>query len=251
MWRIYNIAPIFIVYYPIFYMNIVITGASKGIGFAIAEIFASNGHHVYLNSKTAADLEKAAQQLKTKFPNSVIDFMAADLSKEAEVMAFTKWCLSITTPDILVNNAGYFLPGNIQTAPEGQLAEQLNVNLFSAYHTTRALLPVMIQKASGHIFNICSIASLQAYENGGSYSISKYALHGFSSNLRLELKDKGIKVTAVFPGAVFTNSWAGSGVDPKRIMEANDIAKMIYAASQLSAQAVVEDIVMRPLLGDL
>jgi short-subunit dehydrogenase len=74
---------------------------------------------------------------------------------------------------------------------------------------------------------------------------------GFSKNLRLELKDKGIKVTAVCPGAVYTNSWKGSGVDPKRIMEANDIADMIYAASQLSPQAVVEDIVMRPQLGDL
>ena len=81
--------------------------------------------------------------------------------------------------------------------------------------------------------------------------ISKFALLGFSKNLRLELKDKGIKVTAVCPGAVFTNSWAGSGVDPKRIMEANDIAEMIYASTQLSPQAVVEDIVMRPLLGDL
>ena len=218
---------------------------------AIAEIFASNGHQVYLNSKTAADLEKAAKQLKTTFPNTVIEFMAADLSKEEEVQAFAKWCLSKTSPDILVNNAGYFLPGTIQTAPEGQLAQQLNVNLFSAYHTTRALLPSMIEKGTGHIFNICSIASLEAYENGGSYSISKYALLGFSKNLRLELKNKGIKVTAVCPGAVYTNSWAGSGVDPKRIMEANDIAKMIYAASQLSAQAVVEDIVMRPLLGDL
>jgi short-subunit dehydrogenase len=109
----------------------------------------------------------------------------------------------------------------------------------------------MLKKGRGHIFNICSIASLNAYENGGSYSISKFALLGFSKNLRLELKDKGIKVTAVCPGAVYTNSWAGSGVDPQRIMEANDIAEMIYAATQLSPQAVVEDIVMRPLLGDL
>jgi short-subunit dehydrogenase len=109
----------------------------------------------------------------------------------------------------------------------------------------------MFATGAGHIFNICSIASLAAYENGGAYSISKFALLGFSKNLRLELKDSGIKVTAVCPGAVFTNSWAGSGVDPKRIMDANDIAKMIYAATQLSAQAVVEDIVMRPQLGDL
>ena len=109
----------------------------------------------------------------------------------------------------------------------------------------------MLKAAKGHIFNICSIASLQAYPNGGSYSISKYALLGFSANLRLELKDKGIKVTAVCPGATYTNSWKGSGVSEERIMEADDIAKMIYAATQLSPQAVVEDIVLRPQLGDL
>ena len=74
---------------------------------------------------------------------------------------------------------------------------------------------------------------------------------GFSTNLRLELKDKGIKVTAVCPGATYTNSWKGSGVAEDRIMEADDIAKMIYASTQLSPQAVVEDIVLRPQLGDL
>jgi short-subunit dehydrogenase len=143
------------------------------------------------------------------------------------------------------------VPGKLQNEPSGQLEAQLNVNLFSAYHLTRALLPSMIAAKSGHIFNICSIASLHAYENGGAYSISKFALLGFSKNLRLELKDQGVKVTAVCPGAVYTNSWSGSGVDPKRIMESSDIAKMIYAASQLSPQTVVEDIVMRPQLGDL
>ena len=192
-------------------MNIVITGASKGIGYAIAETFASHGHDVYLTSKTASDLKTTADTLAMQFPNVQIHQMAADLSKQAEVTNFANWCL----------------------------------------HLTRALLPSMLSNHAGHIFNICSIASLAAYENGGAYSISKFALLGFSKNLRLELKDQGIKVTAVCPGAVYTNSWSGSGVDPKRIMEASDIAKMIYAATQLSPQAVVEDIVMRPHLGDL
>ena len=102
-----------------------------------------------------------------------------------------------------------------------------------------------------HIFNICSIASLQAYANGGSYSISKYALLGFSKNLREELKPHQIKVTAVLPGAAYTDSWIGSGVDEKRIMEANDVATMVYAAAQLSPQACVEEILLRPQLGDL
>lgn len=232
-------------------MNIVITGASKGIGFAIAKKFAAHGHHLFLTSKTVTDLVHAVDELKKMYPDCTIEGIHADLSIEGQVHCFTEWCLLNTQPDVLVNNAGYFLPGKITEEPAGTLEAQLNANLLSAYYTTKDLLPSMLQKGKGHIFNICSIASLDAYENGGSYSISKFALLGFSKNLRLELKDKGIKVTAVCPGAVYTNSWKGSGVDPKRIMEANDIADMVYAASQLSPQAVVEDIVMRPLLGDL
>jgi short-subunit dehydrogenase len=232
-------------------MNIIITGASKGIGFAIAEIFAANGHNLYLTSKTASSLQEAATTLRNKFPAVVIEYIPADLAIQSEVEHFSKWCLAQTTPDILVNNAGNFVPGKLQDEADGQLQDQLNTNLFSAYHLSRELLPKMKANKAGHIFNICSIASLSAYEYGGAYSISKFALLGFSKNLRLELKNEGIKVTAVCPGAVYTNSWSGSGVDPKRIMEASDIAKMIYAASQLSPQAVVEDIVMRPQLGDL
>jgi short-subunit dehydrogenase len=232
-------------------MNIVITGASKGIGYAIAEIFAAHGHDLLLTSKTSAALEAAVLALRKQFPAVKIEFMPADLSIQKEVNAFANWCLYKSQPNILINNAGYFVPGKLQDEIAGQLQDQLNTNLFSAYHLTRALLPSMLAQKAGHIFNICSIASLNAYENGGAYSISKFALLGFSKNLRLELKDKGIKVTAVCPGAVYTNSWSGSGVDPKRIMESSDIAKMIYAATQLSPQAVVEDIVMRPQLGDL
>jgi len=127
----------------------------------------------------------------------------------------------------------------------------MNLNLYAAYHLTRALLPKMIEKNSGHVFNICSIASLKAYEGGGSYSISKFALNGFSQNLRHELKSTGIKVTAVFPGAVLTESWGDFDNSNNRIMEAEDIAIMIYAATQVSKQAVVEEIVIRPQLGDL
>jgi short-subunit dehydrogenase len=104
---------------------------------------------------------------------------------------------------------------------------------------------------AGHIFNLCSVASLAAYPGGGAYSISKFALLGFSKNLRNELKEHGIKVTAVIPGAAYTDSWKSSGISEERFMQAADIAKMVYAASQLSPQAAVEEIVMRPQLGDL
>ena len=232
-------------------MNVVITGASQGIGFAIAEIFANAGYTLCLCSKTMENIAAASNSLAVKYPHATIHFTHADLSKKEQCTQFANWCLEKGTPTILINNAGFFSPGNIQDEADDALAQQMAVNLYSAYHTTRALLPAMLKMGKGHVFNICSIASLNAYAQGGSYSISKFALLGFSKNLRLELKDTGIKVTAVCPGAVYTNSWAGSGVDPKRIMESEDIAKMIFAAAHLSPQAVVEDIVIRPQLGDL
>lgn len=109
----------------------------------------------------------------------------------------------------------------------------------------------MMKQHSGHIFNMCSIASLHAYKDGGAYSISKFALHGFSKNLREEMKPHGIKVTSVFPGATLTDSWGDYDNSGNRIMEANDIAKLIYASAQLSPAACVEDIIVRPQLGDL
>ncbi len=231
--------------------TVVITGASRGIGFAIADIFAQNGYNLLLTSRSDINLYKAMETLQAKYNAIEIRAKAFDLSVKEEASVFGAWCLQHATPQILVNNTGKFEPGNISDEAEGALERQISTNLYSAYHLTRALLPAMKGEKNGHIFNICSIASLKAYPNGGAYSISKYALHGFSANLREELKTQGIKVTSVFPGAVLTDSWEGFDNSAKRIMEVTDIAKMIWAASQLSFAACVEDIIIRPQLGDL
>ncbi len=232
-------------------MNVIITGASKGLGRAIALQYAAAGYTLMLCSRGAKALYDFVNELYIMFPDVTVKALPVDMSIKDEVIAFADWSLQFGTPTILVNNAGMFLPGSIHSEEDGTLETMITTNLYSAYHLTRALLPSMIANKSGHIFNICSIASLQAYSNGGSYSISKFALLGFSKNLREELKSFGIKVTAILPGATYTDSWSGSGVEPKRIMEADDVAKMVFAASQLSAQAVVEDIILRPQLGDL
>ncbi|MBL7745806.1 MAG: SDR family oxidoreductase [Chitinophagaceae bacterium] len=232
-------------------MNIIITGASKGIGKAIAEIFAANGHHLFLTSRGEVQLYKTMEELQTKYPAISVKAKPYDLSKKEQAKDFGAWAIEHAIPDIIINNAGAFEPGSIYNEREGLLEEQLAINLFSAYHFTRTVLPVMMEHKAGHIFNICSIAALKAYANGGAYSISKYALHGFSKNLREELKPFNIKVTSVFPGAVFTDSWGNFDNTAHRIMEATDIAKLVYAASQLSPGACVEDIVVRPQLGDL
>ncbi len=232
-------------------LNVVVTGASKGIGKAIAEIFAANGASLYLCSRGELALYKTMEDLQTRFPQATVKARPADLSVKEDAIAFGNWCLSQATPDMLVNNAGLFEPGSVHSEPDGLLESQLSVNLFSAYHLTRTLLPAMMIRKQGHIFNMCSIASLNAYANGGAYSISKFAMYGFSKNLREELKPHGIKVTSVHPGAVLTNSWGDFDNSSNRIMEAADIAKMVWAASSLSVQACVEDIVIRPQLGDL
>lgn len=235
-------------------MNVIITGASRGLGFAMAEKFAANGHNLYLCSQNEVSLYKAIETLTTKFPNIIVKAKPFDLSDKKQVRLLGHWILDILSGggiDVLINNAGQFIPGSVYNEEDGALEKMIQVNLYGAYHLTRVLLPAMMQQKSGHIFNICSIASFQAYPNGGSYSISKFALAGFSKNLREEMKPHGIKVTAVYPGAAFTDSWAATGIDKNRFMEANDIADMIFASSQLSINACVEDIVLRPQLGDI
>jgi len=233
-------------------MNCIITGASRGLGKAIAEKFAAGGYDLYCCSRHAAALSATRDELSARYPGLTIEARAFDLGKKDQARQFGQWVLDKGVPvDVLINNAGTFLPGGVHDEEEGVLEQLIAVNLYSAYHLTRTLLPSMMARKKGHIFNMASVASLQAYPNGGAYSISKFALAGFSRNLREEMKPYGIKVTTVYPGAAYTDSWAASGVDPQRIMEAGDIAELIFSAGRLSPQATVEEILVRPQLGDL
>jgi short-subunit dehydrogenase len=233
-------------------MNVIITGASKGLGKAIAEKFAGGGHDLYVCSRGEEALNEAISGWRKRYPAIRIQGRPFDLAIPEQARKFGDWILELgLSVDVLVNNAGQFIPGSVYSEEEGVLEKMIAINLYSAYHLTRILLPGMMRKGRAHIFNICSIASLQAYANGGAYSISKFALAGFSKNLREEMKPYGIKVSTVYPGAAYTDSWTGSGIDPNRIMEAEDVAAMVFAASQLSPQATVEEILLRPQLGDL
>jgi len=233
-------------------MNVVITGASRGLGKAMADGFAARGNNLFLSSQHDLHLYKAVEDLMLRYPNVTTKARPFDLSMQGQARSLGQWILeSGVVPDVLINNAGQFLPGSVYNEEEGTLEKLIEVNLYSAYHLTRTLLPSMMKQKRGHIFNICSIASLNAYENGGSYSISKFALAGFSKNLREEMKPYGIRVTAVYPGAAYTDSWALTGIDRTRFMEAEDIPEMVIASSGLSPQACVEDIILRPQAGDI
>ncbi len=233
-------------------MNIIITGSTKGIGRAIALKFAQQGFNLALCARTLRDLKSFKKELNQQFPEIEVLIKKVDMSKQQQVLDFAKFIKKEWKKvDILVNNAGIFLPGEIHKEKKGLLEKQIETNLYSAYYLTRALVPLMIKQKSGYIFNMCSIASIIAYPNGGSYSISKFALYGFSKVLREEMKDKGVRVSAVLPGATWSNSWAGVDLPESRLMQASDVAEAIWSAYNMSPSAVVEEIVLRPQLGDL
>jgi short-subunit dehydrogenase len=230
----------------------VITGATKGLGRSIASIFAQNGFDLCVCARTEADLDAMAQDWAQQFPEQKLHTFAADVSKKPEVLEFGAF-IRDTWPklDVLINNAGVFLPGKISEEQEGTLETQLETNLYSAYHLTRSILPLLTNEGHGHVFNMCSIASFMAYPNGGSYSISKFALLGFTKVLREEMKPKGVKVTAIMPGAAWSDSWQGADFPFERLMQASDVAKAIWGCYDMSDAAVVEELILRPQLGDL
>jgi short-subunit dehydrogenase len=230
---------------------IVITGGTRGIGRAIAEIFARNGFDIVASARKQNDLQTLQHHITTTYKVNCFTY-AADLGIKEQVVDLAGFILSLNRNiDVIVNNAGNFIPGNIHEEEDGVLESLIETNLYSAYHLTRGLIKSMIAKKSGHIFNMCSVASLMAYPNGGSYSISKFALLGFSKGLREEMKLYNIKVTSIMPGAVLTDSWAGVDIPAERFMSADDVAKTIWTAYSLSDSAVIEEIVMRPQKGDI
>jgi short-subunit dehydrogenase len=231
---------------------IVITGGTKGIGRAIAERFAKTGFDVAVCARNADELAKLKTELLTINPSGKVHILPTDMSLKSQVMAFAKFVKDLNQPvDILVNNAGYFIPGSIATEKDGALEDMMQANLYSAYHMTRGLADGMMLRRSGHIFNMCSIASIKAYSNGGSYAITKFALLGFSKCLREEFKEFGIRVTAILPGATRTASWDGVDLPDDRFMSVEDVAETVYSAWSLSGRSVVEEIIIRPQLGDI
>jgi short-subunit dehydrogenase len=231
--------------------SILVTGGTKGIGRAIIERFAKEGFDVYTCARNEHDLASLKKHLEENFSGIKVLALSADLSKKEEVIRFAEEVKKLGTPDVLVNNAGIFLPGALHSEPDGNFEFIMQTNLYSAYYLIRAFVQEMIVRKSGHFFSMGSIAGLTAYPNGGSYAVSKWAMLGMTKCLREELKPHQIKVTSILPGATFTDSWASSGLPAERFMKAQDVAESVWGAYNLSPQSVVEELIIRPQLGDI
>lgn len=225
---------------------LVVTGGTKGIGRAIANRFVAEGFDAVICARSVEGIEGSDEPTSNLLP------IAADLSTRAGVNVLLDYIQSLNRPvDVLVNNTGVFQPGQIHNEAEGVFEQLMNTNVASAYHLTRGLVGGMISRRQGHIFMMCSTASITPYTNGGSYCISKFALLGMSRVLREELKPHSVKVTAILPGATRTASWEGTDLPEERFMKPEDVANSAWAAYSLSPSAVMEEILIRPQLGDI
>jgi len=231
---------------------IVITGGTKGIGRALVEVFASNGWDVVTCSRNEKSLRQLKDSIEKENEGVQIYYQAADLSEKEQTENFVRFVNGINRPvQVLINNTGVFIPGTIHEEPEGHMETMMKTNLYSAYYLTRGLIGGMMKRRSGHIFNICSTASITPYINGGSYCISKYAQYGMTKVLREEMKSFGVRVTAVLPGATLTASWEGTDLPEERFMPPEDVAIAIWNAYSLSPRTVMEELLIRPQLGDI
>lgn len=232
----------------------IITGGTKGIGWAIAQRFAAEGINIIITSRTMDDLVECRTHIIENFSGVDCCIFKADLSHRLEVSRFSKFVReTVDGLDILVNNAGAFLMGSVLTEEEGNLETQIETNLYSGYYLTRDLIDLLRASSRGYILNMCSIASLIAYPNAGSYAISKFAMLGWTKVLRSELKDTNIGVSAIMPGATWSASWAGAEDEypRERLMEPENIADVCWTIVNLAPNAVLEEVIIRPQKGDL
>jgi short-subunit dehydrogenase len=225
----------------------IVTGGSKGIGVSIVEKLLKEDFYVFTISRSKGELGRLVEI----YPEN-LQIVIADLSVKSEVYkSIDEIKGRISHLDVLVNNAGVFMPGKLSEERDHDYELQMALNVSAAYYISKAFIPMMKINKDAYIFNICSTASIMAYENGASYCISKHALLGMSRVMRKELMNDGIAVSSILPGATLTDSWAGSDLPESRFMKTSSISDALWFAWANRGNCVLEEILLRPRLGDI
>lgn len=231
---------------------VLVTGASQGIGAEIARTFAREvkGCRLALVARSAANLAAVARACRRA--GATAEVFPADVSDEAAVERLAAAVAQrFGVVDVLVNNAGSFAGAPLLEFSVAEFDRLIAANLRSVFLVSRAFAPGMARRGRGDIFNMSSIAGLVAYPGGAGYSAAKFGVTGLSQVMRAELKDRGVRVCCVYPGATVSPSWDGSGVAAERMMPAADVARAFLDVYRLSRRTVVEEIVLRPQRGDV
>lgn len=226
-------------------MNAVVTGATKGIGRAIAVVLAKKGYHLSVCSRNEKELSLFVEELEALGTKAV--GLATDCSDKLAVKRFCAFTAAkLGAVDVLVNNAGTFLPGSLLDEDDESFENQLSLNLNSAYYCSKFFGKSMRERQSGHIFNICSVAGKTPVKNAGSYSVTKSAMLSLNYVLRQELAQYNVKVTAILPGSTFTASWEGTDIPQERFVQPDDIAQTLHSILNLSYGVNVDEVILKP-----
>lgn len=184
----------------------IITGGSRGIGFATAEKFLQEGARVVITASSQSTVEKAVEKLKGLYPNAIVDGISPNLADwEAVSNAFRAVEEKYGPIDILVNNAGVSESTPFSAYSEEIFDKVMDLNVKGLYNATRAVVDSMAQRGSGVILNTSSMVSLTGQPSGVAYPASKFAVNGMTVSLARELGPKGIRVNAVAPGITETD----------------------------------------------
>jgi NAD(P)-dependent dehydrogenase (short-subunit alcohol dehydrogenase family) len=222
-----------------------VTGASRGIGFAVARKLARLGANVSLCARDAKRLDAAAGELRSE--GALALAVVADVTRREDVDSLVGTTVRSLGPiEILVNNAGigYFAPTH--QAEESTWDTVLDTNLKSVFLTSKAVAPGMIERHSGHIINIASLAGKNAFAGGGIYCASKWGLLGLTECMAEDLRPYGIRVSAICPGTVATDFSPHAGKDPAKMLQPEDIAHAVEMIVTQAPQSFISEVLLRP-----
>lgn len=233
-------------------MKILVTGGSRGIGKAIAKEAAQAGHELLVVSKNVENLEKGYNDVKS-VAKSTVEKYVCDVSDRAQLEKLYAYCKHIAfLPDVLVLSAGIFMDDVLLMTPSDEpLDATLNVNFLSIHYMVKLFIDHLRTVKSSKIIIIGSTSAYGPYPTGAISGVAKWALRGYAINLRRELMKDYIGVTFVAPGGTLTDMWEGYVFPENHLLDPGDIAKLIVAILSLSNQAVVEELIIRPMLGDI
>ncbi len=234
-------------------MHVMITGASKGIGLAIATCFADAEKNMSLSlcAREESQIIEAKRSLEVEFPSMKILAARCDVSQEQDVKHFVREAeQSFGGIDILINNAGFGLFKSVTDLSAEEFDRVLGTNLRGVFLITQAVLPGMKDRRSGTIVSISSLAGRNGFAGGAAYCASKFGMRGLMQSLFLEVREFGIRVITIFPGSVDTNFFdtAGHplGSSAPDALRAEDVAAAVHATVMLPASATISELDIRP-----
>ena len=233
-------------------INAFVTGGSRGIGHAISKRISQKCESLFITSSNEKTLKAGLDKLKIGFNGNLYGEFADHNHSEAAAIKYKNWVAANTDKlDLLVLNAGMFIEGDLCSIDNDSFILNMEVNFMVNHYIIKELIPFLKKSDCAKIILIGSTAAYEAYPLVPTYGAAKWALRGYAINLRKELMQENIAVTFISPGGTLTDMWEGEELPKNRLLEPDDIAKVVDSILTLSKQAVIEELIIRPMLGDI